>query len=254
MDIVEFRQTKLLFFQSILLFFLIFEIAQNGGFKAYFKKTSSFVTAFLIAITNILFVQLVFGNKLLEKIEQNTLPGLSLIEILASSSAIIVLLDLWTYFWHRINHKFPLLWKLHEVHHLDESLHSLSAIRFHFLEILLSYGIRLLFFIYLPITLSQYLIYEFLYALLNIFAHANIKIPFPIEKQLEKIFVTPRFHRLHHHPDRKIHDSNYSTIFSFWDKFFKTHTSIQKEDSFLFGVQGRSRKNFLELLILPFKR
>ena len=31
----------------------------------------------------------------------------------------ILLLDLWTYWWHRANHRIPWLWRFHRVHHSD---------------------------------------------------------------------------------------------------------------------------------------
>lgn len=235
------------------MFFIVWEVFRNGGFKKYFKKTTSFINCFLIALTNIALVHLIFGNQILKQISQNTNQHISNQYFIIGAIAYIFLLDFWTYIWHRLNHRIPFLWRFHEVHHLDESLHSLSAIRFHFGEVIISYALRFAIFLYLPISLDQYLIFEFLYAFFNIFAHADVRINFKTEKKIESIFVTPRFHRLHHHPDRKIHDSNYSTIFSFWDKLFKTYTPIDEKDSFLFGVREKKTKSFLGLLVSPFK-
>lgn len=54
----------------------------------------------------------------------------------------VLLLDLLIYWWHRANHEWRLLWRFHEVHHLDRFLNSTTAIRFHFGEVLLSAGAR----------------------------------------------------------------------------------------------------------------
>ena len=31
----------------------------------------------------------------------------------------VLLLDVWTYAWHRMNHRLPFLWRFHRVHHSD---------------------------------------------------------------------------------------------------------------------------------------
>jgi hypothetical protein len=40
---------------------------------------------------------------------------------LAGLMLAIVLLDLWMYAWHRLNHAIPLLWRFHRMHHSDHA-------------------------------------------------------------------------------------------------------------------------------------
>jgi sterol desaturase/sphingolipid hydroxylase (fatty acid hydroxylase superfamily) len=40
-----------------------------------------------------------------------------------------ILLDGWMYFWHRLNHRFPLLWRVHRMHHSDPKMDVTSATR-----------------------------------------------------------------------------------------------------------------------------
>src|SRR5262249_59759696 len=49
-----------------------------------------------------------------------------------------LLLDLSFYYWHVANHKVPLLWRFHNVHHIDPDLDVSTGFRFHFGEVLLS--------------------------------------------------------------------------------------------------------------------
>ena len=69
----------------------------------------------------------------------------------------IVLFDGWMYGWHVLNHKVPLLWRFHAVHHSDREMDASSALRFHTGEIVLSGCGRLIvlpplvrFFVRLP--------------------------------------------------------------------------------------------------------
>src|SRR6185436_5794693 len=48
------------------------------------------------------------------------------------------LLDLAFYYWHRLNHEVPVLWRFHNVHHCDPDLGVSTSFRFHFGEVALS--------------------------------------------------------------------------------------------------------------------
>ncbi|MDP6380480.1 MAG: sterol desaturase family protein, partial [Phycisphaerae bacterium] len=49
-----------------------------------------------------------------------------------------VLMDLSFYHWHRVNHRFRILWRFHNVHHIDPDLDVSTSFRFHIVEILYS--------------------------------------------------------------------------------------------------------------------
>ena len=52
-------------------------------------------------------------------------------------------LDAWNYGWHRLNHRFPILWRFHQVHHSDPVMDVSTATRFHCGEIAISATLRL---------------------------------------------------------------------------------------------------------------
>ena len=88
----------------------------------------------------------------------------------------LLLLDFLIYWWHRANHEIKFLWKFHEVHHLDQSLDLTTSIRFHFGEVLLSSGFRLIAIILFDISFSSIVIFEMLVLISSGFHHSNIKI------------------------------------------------------------------------------
>ncbi len=49
----------------------------------------------------------------------------------ASWMLAILLLDSWTYLWHRLNHVIPFLWQFHRLHHSDREMNVTTANRFH---------------------------------------------------------------------------------------------------------------------------
>src|SRR6185436_18044902 len=42
-----------------------------------------------------------------------------------------LLMDLWMYVWHRMNHRIPFFWRFHRVHHSDPHMDVTTASRFH---------------------------------------------------------------------------------------------------------------------------
>lgn len=60
----------------------------------------------------------------------------------ARFAAALLLFDAWMYFWHRLNHGVPFLWRFHRTHHSDPRMDVTTANRFHLGEILFSSILR----------------------------------------------------------------------------------------------------------------
>ena len=166
----------------------------------------------------------------------------------------LLILDFWIYFWHRANHLVPLLWRFHEVHHLDETLDASSALRFHFGEVVLSSVVRALVIILLGVSVFSVVVFETLVTMAAIFHHSNIKLPPHLEKLLSLVIVTPSIHWVHHHAVRSDTDSNYSTILSIWDRLFGSVAAGKRIPDMLIGVEGLKEQKLLRLILRPFYR
>jgi sterol desaturase/sphingolipid hydroxylase (fatty acid hydroxylase superfamily) len=97
-----------------------------------------------------------------------------------------------------------------------------TAIRFHTGEALISAALRLALVPLLGITLRQLLLYESLMAPVILFHHSNVKFPEKVDQWVRALIVTPAIHRVHHSRMRFETDSNYSIVFSFWDRIAGT--------------------------------
>jgi sterol desaturase/sphingolipid hydroxylase (fatty acid hydroxylase superfamily) len=142
---------------------------------------------------------------------------LSLPQPIATVTAIL-LFDGWLYLLHRANHKIGLLWRFHRVHHSDPEMDATTAIRFHTGEVLISAALRLAVIPLLGIALWQLLLYESLMMPVIMFHHSNVKFPEKADRRLRALIASPAIHRVHHSRARIETDSNYSIIFSFWDR------------------------------------
>ena len=167
----------------------------------------------------------------------------------------ILLLDVWLYWWHRINHTWPFLWRFHAVHHRDDGLDVTTAFRFHVGEVFLAAFPRAAIIFCLGIPLSHVLIYEGFVALHSAFHHANISLPQKLERFLRPLFITPTMHWVHHNPRREDTDSNYGATFSLWDILFKSYNTKEAPPEQPMGIEGfvSKRPTFWGLLFQPFQ-
>ena len=134
----------------------------------------------------------------------------------------VLLMDLTFYYWHWLNHNLPLFWRFHTIHHIDPDLDVSTSFRFHFVEIIYSAPFRVVQVLILGISPLTYLIYEALFTCGTLFHHSNVRLPLTIERLLNTVIVTPRMHGIHHSTVRNETNSNYSVIFSWWDRLHKT--------------------------------
>ena len=166
----------------------------------------------------------------------------------------IIILDGFLYAWHRLVHQLPVLWRFHCVHHLDEFLDSTSALRFHFGEVVLAAFIRSIIVVIFEISVESIILFEIIVMIAVIFHHSNLRLPAILEYPLSRIIVTPSIHWVHHHAKQKDTDSNYATIFSFWDWLFSTRSKTKRTPALTIGVEGESEQSLLKLFILPFRQ
>ncbi len=166
----------------------------------------------------------------------------------------ILLLDLWIYGWHRLNHVVPFLWRFHEIHHLDEMLDASSALRFHFGEVVLSSLVRALVIFICAVPLSSVVVFEIVVLVAALFHHSNLKLPAPVERALSFIIVTPSIHWVHHHAKRQDTDSNYATFLSVWDLVFGSRSTTKRTADMPIGVERVAERGLLGLILKPFTR
>jgi sterol desaturase/sphingolipid hydroxylase (fatty acid hydroxylase superfamily) len=164
----------------------------------------------------------------------------------------------WTFYhWHKLNHKYPLLFRFHNVHHIDPDMDVTTSFRFHWLEVLYSTLFRMIQVGVFGISLSTYVIYEIFFQLATMFHHANLRLPFRLEKALNYIFVTPRMHGVHHSVVANENYSNFSVVFRWWDHLHKTLRLNIPQQEITIGVPAylQPEDNRLDsLLLMPFRK
>jgi sterol desaturase/sphingolipid hydroxylase (fatty acid hydroxylase superfamily) len=178
------------------------------------------------------------------------LPGI----VVALAS--FLLMDWAYYWWHYAMHRVPFFWRFHNVHHTDLDLDVTTAARFHFGEILFSIPFRILVVLLFGIPPLVYLVFEIVFESASLFHHSNWRLSLGLERFLNHIIVTPRMHGIHHSIVERETDSNWGTIFCWWDKIHRSLRQDIRQDEITIGVaafRGEEELTVGKLLALPFR-
>jgi sterol desaturase/sphingolipid hydroxylase (fatty acid hydroxylase superfamily) len=130
-------------------------------------------------------------------------------------SLIFVAMDGCNWLAHFANHRIRVLWRFHELHHSQEDMSVLTVFRTHPL-IHVSYLVALIPGIVLVANGAVPTTLLVAYAGLLAFEHSNTNLGFG---PLERVFVSPNFHRIHHQLDGP-QDVNLGFALTIWDQVF----------------------------------
>jgi sterol desaturase/sphingolipid hydroxylase (fatty acid hydroxylase superfamily) len=164
----------------------------------------------------------------------------------------VILLDLCAYAAHVLLHKTEFGWRSHRVHHSEPEVDVTTALRQHPFESLWRITWQLPAIALLGLPMTTVLFYLVLSAANAQFEHANIRMNGWVDRLLRLVFVTPNMHKMHHSTYQPETDANYSNIFSFWDRFFRTYSDPKNVLSVRYGLDDcREKETLLSLLKMP---
>lgn len=140
----------------------------------------------------------------------------------------LLVFDFFNYWLHRAQHQFEWWWALHALHHSQRSMSMWSDNRNHLLDDVLRDVFFVLLARFIGVEPGQFVALVAFSQLMENLQHANVRLWFgPV---LERVFVSPRFHRLHHSIGIG-HESggrgtlgghNFAVLFPIWDVLFGT--------------------------------
>lgn len=194
---------------------------------------------------------------------------LSPMAIIAAAMGFLLLHDFINYWAHVMFHKVPLLWSFHQVHHSDEVLTPAAAYRMHPVEIisfavLQAPAVGLSVFFYQNILgrdqqitmIFGVSIVGFVLALLgNHLRHSHIW--FSYGPVLNRLFMSPAHHQIHHSIDPRHLNKNFSVKLAVWDALFGTLYNPQGPETLQVGLLDADPRDFTtvqKLYFLPFAK
>jgi sterol desaturase/sphingolipid hydroxylase (fatty acid hydroxylase superfamily) len=130
-----------------------------------------------------------------------------------------------TYYWmHRFQHAIPWWWALHSLHHSQRQMSCWTNDRGSYLDGILQSVVLATVGLLMGVDPSEFALLMLIGELVQNLSHANVRLGFG--RWLEKLFVAPQFHRLHHmrvDPERPtMHNCNFGQVLAVWDNLFGT--------------------------------
>ncbi|MFK8015372.1 MAG: sterol desaturase family protein [Gammaproteobacteria bacterium] len=215
-----------------------------------------------LAVTG--FFQSAFGEPGLVPATQGSLPMIA-----AYTLASVVALDFSAFLMHLCQHKFPLLWAFHKVHHSAEVLHPLSNYREHPVDNvcyalvtgsslgMVNAGFAFVFNVTPQALVTPLLgigLAGFLYNILGYhLRHSHLWLRWP--GVWVYVFGCPAHHQIHHSCEPQHIDRNFAFVLPVWDVIFGTFYMPSDRDPLTFGLGDGSEpkyKSLWSLYTLPF--
>jgi sterol desaturase/sphingolipid hydroxylase (fatty acid hydroxylase superfamily) len=127
--------------------------------------------------------------------------------------------DFYIYWFHRAQHRVPLLWRLHEAHHSAREVDWIAGSRSHALEIVINQTIEVGAMVLLGASPEVMLTKGAISIVSGMWIHANVDLRLG---WLSYIINGPELHRWHHAIDYAPPGKNYATKLAIWDYLFGT--------------------------------
>jgi len=214
-------------------------------------------------------LQLSIGIDSYDALENTTPFGPNTTFIIAVIVMVILALigDFLAFFIHYLQHKVPLLWQFHKVHHAGEVMHPMSNFREHPIDNL-TYDFCINFVIgivtgcilialgYIPsnLTIFGFTLFSVLFNLgAYQLRHSHIWLKWP--GIWSKLLGSPAHHHIHHsrHPEHL--DKNFAFLFPVWDILFGTYVMPEDNRDVEFGIVEDSSElnSCVNLYLIPFR-
>ena len=170
----------------------------------------------------------------------------------------LVVFDFLEFIEHRMLHRWPLLWRLHRVHHSDNHVDVSTSLRFHPFEGIFRAIIKSSVYFALGLPPEGVVAFFAMIVFVNTISHANLNLPVGLQRKLGLLIITPNVHRLHHTTASEYQNVNFGTVLSLWDKLGRTYVGPDALTKDLaFGLSGDEeqpeRETFASLALDPFR-
>jgi sterol desaturase/sphingolipid hydroxylase (fatty acid hydroxylase superfamily) len=168
----------------------------------------------------------------------------------ALTLATVLALDLALYVGHYLQHRVPLLWEFHKIHHSAETLTPFTAFRVHPVDDLLTLTLSAscvgvvqgLFHAWFGTGIAELhvlgvnaLLFGWYVLGFNL-RHSHVWLSYPV--WLSHVLISPAQHQIHHSREPRHFDKNMGFIFAFWDAIGGTLYVPREKEEFAYGLSG----------------
>lgn len=166
----------------------------------------------------------------------------------------LVLRDFVQYWIHRLLHRVPALWRVHQVHHSVREMGFAANLRFHPIESVVYRALE-----YLPMSLLGFGVRDFfvvhaLSLLVGHWNHTNVRLPLG---PLRYVLNGPQMHIFHHAKEMPArYGANFGVVLSVWDWLFGSAWIPNDGRSHALGFPAVEAypRSFFAQLVAPLRR
>jgi sterol desaturase/sphingolipid hydroxylase (fatty acid hydroxylase superfamily) len=158
--------------------------------------------------------------------------------------------DFYIYWFHRLQHANPWLWRLHEAHHSAREVDWVAGSRSHALEIVINQTIEVGAMVLLGAAPGVIAAKGVISIVWGMWIHANVNAR---TGWLQYVINGPEMHRWHHALDVPMPGRNYGTKLAFWDYLFGT-VYRPPGKPLAYGLAERFPRGFVAQQLFAFRR
>ena len=160
-------------------------------------------------------------------------------------------MDLGEYGFHRAQHRFPVLWAMHSLHHSDRALNVSTTQRHFWAEQAIKSATIYLAVGLLLRTNHRILVIYGVLSFWNFVSHMNLRLGFG---PAWFILNSPQFHRVHHSCRREHYDRNFAALFTIFDAIFRTAHVPAPEEYPSTGLEDEDTpRSLIEAVLWPMR-
>ncbi len=189
--------------------------------------------------------------------------------LIAFTVSMLIAYDLSYYLYHRMQHRIPILWELHKVHHSAQVMIGVTKDRVHPIDEIMNrwwdglipglcYGVWMFFALDpVEVTIFGLNVYAIRNTILmmDFVRHTHLKLSYG--RHLSAVLLSPHYHQLHHSIAERHWDKNFGLSLSIWDRMFGTLAVPEPDEDFVFGLTGDEHDEYQSLYrlhIVPLRK
>jgi len=162
--------------------------------------------------------------------------------------AAILLHDFLFYWFHRMQHAVPFLWRFHRVHHAIREMNAFNSYH-HVTEEFLRIPFMMLPLLFLiNVQATQVIFVVLLMRAHAALQHSNSRFSY---WHFKYVFAEPIFHRIHHSTEQRHWGRNFSGVFTVWDMIFGTAYFAKHRELFTTGLADQDEARTLREYLFP---
>jgi sterol desaturase/sphingolipid hydroxylase (fatty acid hydroxylase superfamily) len=131
-----------------------------------------------------------------------------------------LVIDFWVYWWHRVQHHSEVAWQFHKTHHSQTNLNAMTTFRQTIVDRIVTLSVLVVPGVMMKVDAVMPALIVTLLLIQQLIVHNDSGWSWG---WLDRIFVSPAFHEVHHSKGPSHLNRNFGGVLSVWDHVFRTY-------------------------------